>query len=112
MSSDLSRTGVTGGFVHCAALPARLLVRDLVTFLLRNLVAASSLIVTSLIRSRSSPSPHKVVSSLSEVQRVALHLIICVLHVQAPMYPILISATSTTASIIDWLKASTNSASV
>ena len=110
LSSDLSRTGVTRGLVHCAALPARLLVRDLVTFLLRNLVAASSLAVASLIRSRSSPFPHEVVSSLGEVQRITLHLIIRVLYIQAPVDPILISSTST-SSIIDWLKASTNSAS-
>ena len=79
---------------------------DLVTFLLRNLVAASPL---TLIWPRSSPSPHEVVSSLGEVQRVALHLIIRVLHVEASMYSILIASAPTSSSIVDWLEASTNS---
>ena len=106
-SADLSRTGVTRGLVHCAALPARLLVRNLVAFLLRNLVAAS-LTLSSLIRSGSSPFPHEIVGNLGEVQRVGLHLIFSVLYVQAPMYSVLVTSTST-SSIVDWLEASTNS---
>ena len=106
-SADLSRTGVTRGLVHCAALPARLLVRNLVAFLLRNLVTAS-LTLSSLIRSGSSPFPHEIVGNLGEVQRVGLHLIFSVLYVQAPMYSVLVTSASS-SSIIDWLEASTNS---
>lgn len=108
--ADLSGTGVTGRLVHCAALPAGLLVRNLVTFLLRNLVASaltSTLAMRTLVRS--SPFPHQVVGSHSEVQRVGLHLIIRVLYIHSPMYSVLVTPTST-SSIIDWLEASTNSA--
>ena len=106
-SANLSGTGVTRGLVHCAALSARLLVRNLVAFLLRNLVAAS-LTMSSLISSGSSPFPHEIVGSLGEVQRVGLHLISRVLYVQAPMYSVLVTPTSA-SSIVDWLEASTNS---